>query len=169
MFQITSYQDHRDQIKSGDILVWSKDNISPLSNLYLRGIRFLTSSDYGHIAIAIRIFNRLFVLEATSPRVRLTPVSTKDELYHIPLNIKWNINYSYLLFEYIGLKYSILDATRAYFGRTLERDDRFQCVELAINFYKKIGIDFGTDYVPGKFVKNVLEITQKPIYFIKKQ
>lgn len=167
MYTITEYKNHRDEIRSGDLLIWSKDKSSSLSNFYLSIIRFFTTSEYGHVGIALRIFGRLFVVEATSPYIRLVPVSLKDEFYHIPLKIKWSIDYIDLLFEYLGCKYSIFDAVRGYLGVVLKKDNRWQCVELAIDFYKKIGIDFGNDYTPTGFVKNVLEISKKPIYLVK--
>jgi hypothetical protein len=171
MIKITAnYKDHRNEIKSGDLLIWSKDNISTLSNSYLKIIRFLTSSEYAHVGIAVRIFSRLFVLEATTPFIRLAPVSTKDEFYHIPLDIKWKIEYYDYLFTYIGCKYSLFDAVRAYLGKVAKDDNnKWQCVELAVHFYRKIGIDFGDNFTPSKFVKSVLEISQKPMYFIKNE
>jgi len=167
MYTIAKYKDHREEIRSGDLLVWSNDRVSVLSNCYLSIIRFFTTSEYAHVGIAIRIFGRLFVLEATSPYIRLAPVSLKDQFYHIPLKIKWNTNYIDMLFQYVGCKYSMFDAIRGYLGLVLKKDDRWQCVELAIDFYKKIGLDFGDNYTPTGFVKNVLEISKKPIYLVK--
>jgi hypothetical protein len=167
MLLTTSYKDHRDEIQSGDLLVWSRDNLSPLSNAYLKIIRFATSSEYAHVGIAIRIFGRLFVLEATTPYIRLAPVSLKDEFYHIPMKIEWQNHYNDYLFSYIGCLYSIADAIRAYLGKTVKDDNRWQCVELAMDFYRKLGMDFGDNYTPTKFVKTVLEVTEKPIYFVK--
>lgn len=167
MYITTKYDSHRSEIRSGDLLVWSNDKVSKTSNIYLSIIRFFTSSEYAHVGIALRIFGRLFVVEATSPYIRLVPVSLKDEFYHIPLKIKWNVNHIDLLFGYLGTKYSKLDAFKAYFGIRLNKNNRWQCVELAIDFYKKIGLDFGNNYTPTGFVKNVLNVTNKPIYLVK--
>ncbi len=161
------YVQHRSQIRSGDLLVWSKNGHSKLSNFILFIIKLFTQSTYAHVGIAWKIGKRLFVIEATIPQVRIIPVSEKDEFYHIPLNIEWKKDYDVFLLDKIGLDYSIFDAINAFLGKRLEKDDRWQCAELANEFYRSIGIEFGEAYTPGDLVEAVLETRETSIYKIR--
>lgn len=161
-----SYIDQRENIQSGDLLVWSTDGSSLISKTLLNIIRFLTSSEYAHVGIAIRIFGRLFVLEATLPVIRLALVSDKEEFYHIPMNVSWSEDCISYLFSKLGLKYSIMDDIRAYFGIVAEADDKYQCAELAVEFYKLFLMDYGNVFTPSKLVKRILE-DGLPIFLVK--
>jgi hypothetical protein len=110
---------------------------------------------------------RLFVIEATMPQVRIIPVSDKEEFYHIPLDIEWKKDYEVFLLDKIGLDYSIFDAVNAFLGKCLEKDDRWQCAELANEFYRSIGIELGNAYTPGDLVESVLETQGTSIYKIR--
>lgn len=147
----------RDAIQPGDLLVWSKDRTSVISNFFLKLVRFFTVSDYAHVSVAMRDDGKLAIIEATIPEVRKYTIDDKDEFYHIPMYVEWKDEYKDFLLSKIGMKYSILDAIRAYLGITLERDDRYQCVELANEFYKLAGIDLGDVYTPNGLVYTALD------------
>lgn len=156
----------RSDIKSGDLLVWKRSKFSKKSNFYLNIIRFSTRSEYAHVAIAWRLEGRLFLVEATQPILRITPVRTADEFYHVPMSVNWDsISESWLL-DKVGLKYSILDAVRAYLGKTIEDDNRYQCAELAHEFYETHGIDLGDAYTPSALVSAALEKRHTTLNFI---
>lgn len=157
MIRKIPYEQHRSQIRSGDLLVWSKNKQSKISNMLLFFIKLFTQSTYAHVGIAWKIGKRLFVIEATIPQVRIIPVSEYDEFYHVPLNIDWKREYEVFLLDKIGLSYSIFDAVNAFLGKCLEKDDRWQCAELANEFYRSIGIELGDAYTPGDLVEAVLE------------
>ena len=138
---ISNYVDTRENIKTGDVLVWKKDRLSPLSNLFLKVIRLFTLSQFAHTAVAYRMGNRLFAIEATQPYVRIFPISLYDEFYHIPLNIE-NVkpeSIDFLLAQ-VGKPYGLLDAVRAYFDLPLKKDDHWQCAELTGTFLNIEGI-----------------------------
>ena len=151
-----NYADYRQNIRSGDLLVWSKNQQSFISNCFLDVIKFATQSEFAHVGIAVRLFGRLFVVEATIPEVRLAPVSKHEEFYHVPMHVHWNFNYNTILLNYLGLKYSIMDCFRAYFGKVAKHDDRYQCAELAHDAYKQMGIDLGEVYTPSELVDAAL-------------
>ena len=146
------YGSVRDNIKSGDLLIWGKNKLSPISNTLLHLIRILTLSDYAQVGIAWRIGGRLFVVEATIPEIRVTTVSNLEEFYYVNMNIEFTDSLRDWLLDKVGLKYSFKDALRACFGKTCVNDDRWQCAELANHFYKLSGKDFGTAYTPGQLV-----------------
>lgn len=160
------YKNIRDQIKTGDLLVWKNDRLNFLSNLFLKIVRFFTSSEFAHVAIAWRVRDRLFVIEATIPSIRIYPVSKFDEFYHIPMNVSPTEEQLDYLLNKVGLAYSKIDAVRAYIGETLPDDDKWQCVELANKFYKHIGLDYGDNWTPTKFVNAILTAPDKFLHYV---
>lgn len=151
----------RDSIKSGDLLVWSKDTRGRgKSAFFLNLVRLMTRSEFAHTAIAWNIEGRLYVVEATIPYVRIMPIRPADEFYHIPMNIDWNINCEKFLLDKLGLDYSFMDGIRAFLGKTVEEDDDWQCAELVNYFYKEIGIDLGNAFTPNKVVRAALKARQ---------
>lgn len=150
------YCDYRNKIKSGDLLAWDKGRKGFIAGLLMKIVKLATGSKYCHVGIAWKSGGRLFVIEATPPAVRLTPLSVIKSFYHIPMKIRWLSKYNDYLLDKIGLKYSIKDCIRAYFGKLSPDNDEYQCAELACEFYKSIGIDLGESYEPGILVKAVI-------------
>lgn len=158
------YEDHRSQIRSGDLLAWSHDKFSVIGDLTLAAIRKLTDSDYGHVGITWKVGDRLLVIEATMPKVKIMPVSLKDEFYHVPVGLQWKKPYEEFLLDKVGLDYSIMDDIRAYYGLVVEDDNKWQCAELANRFYKSTGLDFGDVFEPGLLLNAIVEKLQAPVY-----
>lgn len=151
------YTNYRDTIRSGDLLIWSKGTNSFVGNILLFIIRLFTMSEYTHVGIAWKIGNRLFVIEANMPSVRIIPLSSFSKFYHIPMGIEWTNDIESYLLDKIGEPYSIKGAITGYFGSINNTDGNWQCAELANMFYKSIGIDYGDAYTPSKLVKAILE------------
>lgn len=160
---------HRQAIKSGDLLIWKKSKKSLISNWTIELIRFFTRSDFAHVGIAWVMDGRVFVVEATQPVVRLTIVKDNDEFYHAPMVIEWSDTSEEYLIDKIGLKYSVFDAIRAFLGKTLDNDRRYQCAELANEFYKTHGIELGDAFTPSKLVEAVLRLQTTTIDFVSGQ
>ena len=151
------YPDIRDTIQTGDILVWKKDRLSFTSNLFLKGVRLFTLSEFAHVAVAWRVGSRLFAIEATQPYVRIFPISGYDEFYHIPLGIQQvkeeNLNF---LLDQVGKDYSLLGALRAYLDLPLDHfDNAWQCAELSGEFLRKEGFEI-TGTTPSDLVEDLL-------------
>ena len=152
-----NYLDYRNNIQSGDLLVWDKGTKTTISHLTLEAVRLFTRSEYAHTAIAWHVAGRLFIIEATMPEIRIMPLSGKEDFYHIPMHINWQRDYENWLLDKVGLEYSISDGVRAYLGNTTEDDNTWQCAELCNKFYRFIGINLGNSYTPAKLVRKVLE------------
>lgn len=164
-----NYKNYRENIRSGDLLIWSDDDYSAISSAILKTVRVLTVSDYGHLGIAIRVLNKLFVVEATMPSIRLVPVSDKEEFYHVPMSISWTTNCEDYLISKLGLPYSILDDIRAYFGLIAENDDKYQCAELVREFYIKCcNLPISHNYIPKTLIKELLQLTGSSIHLVKR-
>lgn len=157
--QTVSYDRAGEVIQSGDLLIWSKNTISTISNAVLELIRIATLSDYAHVGIAWKVSGRLFVIEATMPSIHIAPVSALEEFYFLNMGIDFTSEAQDWLLSKVGLKYSIDDALRAMVGKTCEADDRWQCAELANKFYKSVGRDFGEAYTPGQLVSAAVEVS----------
>lgn len=160
---------HRQAIKSGDLLIWKKSKKSLISSWAIELIRFFTRSDFAHVGIAWVMDGRVFVVEATQPVVRLTIVKDNDEFYHAPMVIEWSDTSEEYLIDKIGLKYSVFDAIRAFLGKTLDNDRRYQCAELANEFYKTHGIELGDAFTPSELVEAVLRLQTTTIDFVSGQ
>lgn len=148
-----------DIVKSGDLLIWSRDERSFVSNFFLNGIRALTRSEYAHTAPAWRMEGKLFVVEPTIPIVRISHVKPGQTIYHIPVadHIDFNEKSEEWLLDKDGKTYSLIDCVNAYIGVTLNSDDRWQCAELCKEFYLLHGIDLGDAYTPARVVRRLLE------------
>lgn len=161
--------DQREQIKSGDLLVWKKSSKSTISRWTLDIIRLFTRSDFAHVGVAWVLEGRLFVVEATQPVVRLTNVKETDEFYHVGMNVEWSKLSEDFLIGKLGLKYSMFDAIRAFLGKRLDNDDRYQCAELAHEFYAVHGISLGDSYTPSELVDSALRARAASLDLIQKK
>lgn len=159
------YNFYRDKIKSGDLLVWTTNDVKTFRNFELKIVQLFTQSSYDHVAIAWNIGGRLLAVEATPPEVRIFPLSRLRPFYVIPMDIEWEWEYTNHLLCKIGDKYSLLDVLKSYFGDKhpdIENPDKkWQCAEFVHYFYNKIGLkqDFG--FTPKSVVDKALELTSR--------
>lgn len=141
------YSKVRDEIKNGDLLVWSNYKL----------IQVVSGSSYSHVGLALWIGKRLFVLEADVPEIRLYPLSRKHNFYTIrdvaPL---WNDEVTNYALDFIGVRYSYWAAIKSYF-MPLKVDGNWQCVEYAKFIYRKMGIELNDKYLPSDLVEELLE------------
>ncbi len=154
----SNYRNEREFMRSGDLIAWDKGRGGWLSRLTVSIIRLLTGSRYGHVGIVWVRGGRVFVIEAAQPYVRITPVSSLKEFFHIPTKVRWLKQYEEFLLSKVGLEYSLSDCLRAYFGTLNEKDNnRYQCAELACEFYKLANILKDDYFEPGCLVDAVIE------------
>lgn len=146
---MTTYTDYRDSLQSGDIVAWRENT----HNIFSRLIRFFTRSEYTHVGIVLVIKNRVFVAEARTPKVVLTPLSSRIPLYLIPMGMPLSNHAEEVLLKEIGVgRYSILEAIKSYLGANDPKDKKWQCVEfvkyvLEANSYPIVCKDLPTDLV----------------------
>jgi len=131
----------RSNVQTGDLIAWSgvtKDK----SSLWLNLVRLGTMSNYGHVSVAWRIGPELYHYEATMPRIRVTKITDQAQFYFLPISkyLSKPADQSFFA-DKIGLRYSLLDAFRAYLGLTVHDDHRYQCAELSKQFYSSQGLE----------------------------
>ena len=149
-------EDQYINIKSGDLIGYSTRKGSLLTKFLLEIVRILTKSEFSHVGIAWVENGKLLLLEAVPPVIHIGSLLSMGSFYHIPMNIQWEDNYDAFMLEHIGDKYSILDAIRGFFGYTNDRNDNWQCAELANKIYKEMGIDLNNAYTPAELIKAAL-------------
>lgn len=149
---MVTYGTYKNQIKSGDLLVWSCEKIRDLRSLELKIVQAATGSPYDHVGIAWVEGNRVLYIEAAPPEVKISVLSHWQPFYHVPMNIEWQPDYLEYLFDRLGQPYSVWEALISYFTSP-PADREWQCAELVHRFYKKIGLhkDFG--YTPKSVVE----------------
>lgn len=155
-------------IKTGDILAWKGDRISFATNLLIKFVRVVTRADYGHVGVAVRFMNWVFVLEASFPVVKLALINPEEEIYHIPMDLNPTDDTINWLFSLIGLKYGILNAIRAGLGLISLDNNTWQCAEIVLEFLKQNNIILPNDYTPDDVIKGILISQQRTISLLTK-
>lgn len=153
---LTKYTDIRPSIKSGDLLAWSKKGWSTLYDLEMQLIRMVTRSEYIHVGVAWVIGERVFVIEAVMPKVRVFPLSKLMPFYHISLNNPWKKETEEFALAQIGCEYSIKHALKSIMDKPNFDKDEWQCAQLANEILKIDGMNLGDVYTPSKVVESAL-------------
>ncbi len=158
------YKDYRKNIKSGDLLAWTSNGFSYMSILG-QIVRIFTRSEYSHVAVAWWSGNRLFMIEAIPPQVRIYPLGERLPFFHIPMNIDWKEGYADYLLERVGEPYSMYEAVKAFLSKP-DNNSTWECAELCNRFYKNIGIDFGNSNVPSTLVMSALNRNNSSLVYV---
>lgn len=160
------YSDVRDEIRTGDLLAWEITKISSIFDFILILYQKIFKVKFSHVAIAVRLDDRVLIVEATPPRVRIFPVSMCDDFYLIKTNMPNNPKYLNHLFKHLGKKYSLFDLIKGMLGFKND-ENNFYCSELAHDFYKAFGLltDESSGITPQALVDKVVNITgNEPIF-----
>lgn len=137
-----NYYSARPLIRSGDVLAWNG------TGLVDKLIKFATKSFYSHCGIAWVVGDRVFVIEAVEPMVRIYPLSKKVPFYWIPVTPYWDEEIEKIALSRVGDKYSILAAVKGYLNTLrVGSDNSWQCAELVISVLKAKGV-FNTEVQP---------------------
>lgn len=148
-----NYATIRPSIRSGDLLAWSHRGIRSWHDLKIALVRMFTKSEYSHVGTAWVVGERVLVIEAVIPLVRIFPLSKLGDFYHLPLQAPWTQATEALALSYVGQEYSQLQAIQAPFVKP-KHDDLWECAELAAHIALSDGIDLGQIYTPSEVVRN---------------
>lgn len=154
---------HVSEIRSGDLLAWKRDNFSWFSQMALRIVKWLTGTPWGHVGIAWRIHDGLgdglFVIEATIPKIKVSRVDPRQEVFCVQAGVTWTEKGKQFLLEKIELPYGLMDAIRALFGLKVEKDEKWQCAELSHAYYQTEGLVLPEELKPASLIKNLEKAT----------
>ena len=148
----------RNDLKNGDLLVWRTPPKRKSFLNYINVVRLFTLSDFGHVSTVWIRDGGFYHIEAVMPKVRLAPIDFTGEVYVIPMDLKITEKEMDDYFkDKIGLKYSLIDASCGLFGLTLKAEDRWQCAELCLKFYRYFKLVINDSFTPSRLVRKLLE------------
>lgn len=154
-------------LKNGDLIGWRRMENSKKSDFYLNLVRYVTFSEFGHVSIVWNRYGSIGHVEATQPIIRNSSLPN-GEAYVIPMGLNFDdIQMESFFADKLGLKYSVRDAVLGYLGKIPKEEDRYQCAELSLDFYRHFGIDLKDAYTPSRLMRQVMQHTGKPMYHLK--
>ncbi|MDD4242703.1 MAG: hypothetical protein PHG08_00180 [Bacilli bacterium] len=126
------YNDIRSKIKSGDVLAWTHKEWGSWYNLQIQAVRMFTRSEFSHVGIAWVVDERVFVIEAVVPKVRVYLLSDEVPCYWMPCGESyWNEIVEKTSLSYVGQKYSKWQAILAAINKLkCGVDAKWECAEL---------------------------------------
>lgn len=142
-----NYATIRPSIKSGDLLAWTHRSWKTWTDIKIQLVRFFTQSEYSHVALALELGGRIFVIEAVKPCVRIALLSQLGEFYIVPLNADWTEDVTEYALSHIGEPYSEVQAVQSFF-KHLQHDSEWECAELVADILVKVGINLGDKQTP---------------------
>lgn len=145
------YEQARPMIRSGDVLAWSHRGIHSWHDLKIWFVRMFTRSEYSHVGTAWVVGNRVFVIEAVMPKVRIYPLSKLGDFYWLQMGAYWRKATETLALSFVGDDYSQLQAMVSPFI-TPPDDRRWECAELVATVARQDSIDLGAVYTPSEVV-----------------
>ena len=153
-----------DTIKTGDMIAWDYYPYSGFSNRLIKTIASMTKAPFGHVGVAWRLQNELFVVEATIPRIQVMWLGGHKNYCYLPMNIDPPPVAIEFLKSKVGLEYSLMDAARSYLGKVVEDDDRYQCAEFTSEFYQTAGLELDTDGSLNALIESCLQHNGRKIF-----
>lgn len=151
-------------LKTGDLLVWESPSISKGFWSWLKLIRLFTISNFGHVSVVVTGGENPFHVEASHPVIRAVPIPENAIIYVVPMELNITPSEAMKFFkDKIGLRYGVLDALRAWVGLTLKDEDKWQCAELCLAFYRHFGLKLSDAFTPRELVRTIMEVHNKPL------
>lgn len=146
-----NYEQARPMIRSGDILAWSHRGVTSWHDLKIWFVRLFTRSEYSHVGTAWVTGDRVLVIEAVMPMVRIYPLSRLGDFYWLQMGAYWRKATETLALSYVGDDYSQIQAIQSPF-LTPPADAEWQCAELVATIARQDSIDLGRAFTPSAIV-----------------
>lgn len=151
-------------LKSGDLLVWEKALDTTKFN-YLKLVRLATYSNFGHVTVVWRKPEGLYQVDASKPVISLEKVKNFPGLFVVPIEAAISDEEMQNFFsDKIGLEYGTMDAIRAWLGLVLSDEDKWQCAELCLWFFRSLGFNLSDAYTPKELVYELMTKYNLPLY-----
>ena len=151
-------------LKTGDLLVWGKAPVQRKTLNYLDIVRVATTSNFGHVSVVWDEGPKPSHVEAVKPVIVKRKIMKSNGLYVIPMGLSISDKeMSEFFWDKLGLKYGTLDAFRAWIGITLKDENKWQCAELSLAFYRHFGLKLSDAFTPRELVRTIMEGCNKPL------
>ena len=160
------YKDMRNNVSSGDLLIWEDSEESLVSRIILKCIRLFTKQQYGHVGIAWRVGGRLLCVEAVPSGIRIWPVSEFDRFFYVETGMTFKDKDADWLLDKVGQPYPLNSLFRSIFKLQPKVGDNLNCVELSTRFYQQAGYQIGDTYTPGDLVERFVNDFKCPLTLI---
>lgn len=167
------YSDILKELQTGDLLCWRVNNFNNFFTFVLFLYHKLFKVTYSHVAVVLRLGDRVFAVEAVHPKVRIIPLHMLKNFYVYRLNLEPRKSFIDILLRHIGKDYSLFDMAKSMFALRTDVDELY-CSELARDFYDSIGFleaaidEFDeTISTPDNLVKMVMEKAKVVAEFVK--
>lgn len=141
------YKDIRHTIRSGDLLAWSHKGWKSWHDIKIQIVRFFLQTEYSHVGVSWVVGERVFVIEAVEPCVRIYPLSKLGDFYWLPLKAPWSQSTEEKALSYVGAEYKQLDAIKAFF-KPFGKGKTSECAALVMTILDHDGIDLGNWATP---------------------
>ena len=158
--------EYRKNIKSGDLIAYKSRYRKGWTSWLGFMVSLFSMSRYSHVGIALWLGERLFLVSADIPEVKLELITRTNPFHHIALGMEWSDRHTEELLKHLGEPYSIIEAIRGYMGSNDETNNKWFCTEFARVFYQKFGYEFGDDLTPQGIVDDMLVHGAKTITYV---
>lgn len=168
---VARYSEAMDGINTGDLLAWRITKVNTFFELVLFLYQKFFKASYAHVAVAVRIGDMVFAVEAVPPVSRLIPLSSLDDFYLYPTKVPTRRSNIQVLLKRLGKPYSLVDFAKG-LAQIAPDDNNLYCVEQTHNFYQDIGFfnsavekDGERTSTPDDMVRKVLrECNSQPVF-----
>lgn len=145
MTQVKTYENFRQNIKSGDLLAFTHTTWGTWYDFKVQVVRIWTKSAYTHVGVAWVTENRIYVFESVVGGIRPSPLSRAGDFWHLNSEAaggEWCQKAETFMLDHIGDRYSEWQAFLASINKLDVGSDRFwQCAEFSIMALKEMGVD----------------------------
>lgn len=163
------YDDIRSTIKSGDVLAWTHKEWGSWNDFQIQFVRMFTRSEYSHVGVAWVVGDRVFVIEAVVPKVRVFSLSDATPFYLLPCGVTyWNDEIAKKALSFVGQKYSKWQAILGALNKLrCGKDESWQCAELVNTLLQSGGVlKYGESLSTPTAIVEVLQRIGYPTYMV---
>lgn len=152
------YAEARAKMKSGDLIAMSyrQPMFHDWYSFKVGIVRMFTKSEFSHVGVIWLAANRVFLIEAVVPKVRIYPLSNAlaegEDAYWLAMNAEWTPSAEDFAMSHIGQDYSQLKAMVASFS-PWEHGRFTECAGLTIDLLNQANVCLGTIATPSAVVR----------------
>lgn len=145
----------------GDLLAWGHDAWRTWHDWEIQIVRMVTRSVHCHVGVAHWHADRLFVIEAVVPKVRMVELSSLLPCYWLGGDgprVAWSEDIEKRALSLIGAPYSKWEAIKAVIGRVIPgANGVWQCAEAAAYIRGMLLMTSWENPTPSSLVKDAME------------
>ena len=156
---MSSYEKYRSEIKTGDVLAWSRGGAwNSWKNIQINIVRLVTLSEYSHVGLAYVVGDRVFLIEAVIPTIRIVPLSSELPFFWLKTPFEFKEENVKKSLSKIGLPYSVLEAIKSVFTKDTNGQKVWECAKLVNQTLKDFDPGFDDLHdTPAQVVKYLQE------------